>query len=211
MRLYDFVIGWHTSGCNIRFWVQPHWSATIHMLNHIKVLQSNGVQSLFQMLHFYVMEVKTKSWTNDQSYLVAPYNSAICRIENESVKKTVQRLRWNIQMPMQKTVTIRGLRGLSTRMAVLGQRRTKYFVRVHLLKRRIPKGRGSNHRGGSKFIKSGLKRMPDEDGKVASLDPWCRPLSKLHRKRIDFKQCHLMVLKILFQKTNLNEEFLYFL
>ena len=43
------VLGWHTWECNIWFWVQPHYTAILHMLNHIKVLQS-------------------KSWTKNQMF-----------------------------------------------------------------------------------------------------------------------------------------------
>ena len=44
IRLYHLVIGLNTLECNIWFWVEPHWTAKLHMLNHIKVLQSIVVE-----------------------------------------------------------------------------------------------------------------------------------------------------------------------
>ena len=69
IRLYHLVIGWHTLECNIWFWNDLHMNATLHMLNHIIVLQSNVV-------HF-----KTKcctlmcanQWANDTISCGTPY------------------------------------------------------------------------------------------------------------------------------------------
>ena len=42
--LFHLVMGWHTLERSIWSRVEPHLTATLHMSNHIKMLQSNVVQ-----------------------------------------------------------------------------------------------------------------------------------------------------------------------
>ena len=68
IRLCHMVIGWYISKCKILFGVESHWTATLHMLNHIKVL------------HSYVCQPMTK-WCSHMWY--PPYRNLLwCRLHH---------------------------------------------------------------------------------------------------------------------------------